>query len=302
MRFKGRRATLLGLAAVSAGALVNLVRPAHGIARASARFSAPRNTTMRVAEELVSGRCSALFHLAAFRERPAAKEVLDLGHYKSLIERTSFDPLLDVERAFVTSSSLADTAGSALVLELGEQVAGSLERELRRVGDPLRASGDALTVLTELDGTPYAVRAIGASTLASIPWAKGPDLSRFDGCLGLPRAAAQEAFTVTAVDPAATFSAIGPLPVTLSDLVLNISFADWGATVDMSATSTSDEQAKRDAASLTELVNRLLEIDLVLFEVKVLGPLSFVARGQRVELSAAVGRGQLELLLALAAL
>lgn len=299
MRSVGRRAALLGVASAGLGALVQFIRPAHGVARIRTVGAGARNTTTRIAKEIVDGRCGALFQLDDLRDRTGAARLAELGHWRSLLQRTAIHPLRDVARAFVTSTTVADTSNSALVVDLNISDPKVIERELLRIGEPAREScADLITVTADLDGTAYAIAQVGPRTIAAVPEGKLDQLELFRGAAGLPESNGT-AVTVFADEPGASLGALCAWPATLSNLEIDLSFSEYGATIDLISTSTSAAQANLDAQALGATVNGLLEVDLLLFEVQVLGPIRCIASGDKVAMFATLGKTELDLLLAL---
>ena len=302
MRSVGRRAALLGLATVGLGSLVQYALPAHGGARIRRIGSTLMNSTTRVAKEIVDARCGALFHVGELRDRGGAIRLAELGHWRSLLGRTRLHPLKDVERAFVTSRTVADTSNCALLLDVRTSDPAVLDDELLRIGERIPTEGDRVVVAVELDGVAYAVGRVGPSTIAAVPVEKVSELARFKGEASLPEATDGEAVGIFADDPSVSLAALCPFPSTLSALEIDLAFGDAGATIDLVATSTSNEQAIEDAKVLGATITKMLEVDLFLFEVHLLGPIKSVANGNKVEMFASLGRAELDLLLAIGSL
>lgn len=302
MRSVGRRAALLGLASASLGSLVQFALPAHGGARIRRIGSTLMNSTTRIAKEIVDARCGALFHLSELKDRGGAIRLAELGHWRALLSQTRLHPLKDVERAFVTSRTVADTSNCALVIDLKVSDPKLIEEELRRIGEPLRSPEDGVVVAALLDGVSYAVGLVGPRTIAAVPLEKLDELARFKGAASLPAATDGEAVAIFADDPAVSLAALCPFPSTLSALEIDLAFGDAGATIDLVATSTSNEQAVEDAKVLGATITKMLEVDLLIFEVHLLGPIKSIANGNKVEMFASLGRAELDLLLALGSL
>lgn len=260
------------------------------------------NSTTRIAKEIVDARCGVLFHLAELRDRGGAIRLAELGHWRSLLSRTNIHPLKDVERIFITSRTVADTSNCALIIDLRISDPKTIEEELRRIGEPIRTTGDGVIVAAELDGVAYAIGLVGPRTIAAVPLEKVADLERFKGEASLPAATDGEAIVVFADEPSVSLNALCGFPSTLSALEIDFAFGDAGATIDLVATSTSNEQAMEDAKVLGATIGKMLEVDLLLFEVQLLGPIKSVANGNKVEMFASLGRAELDLLLAIGSL
>lgn len=302
MRSVGRRAALLGLAAAGIGSLVQFALPAHGGARIRRIGSTLLNSTTRIAKEIVDARCGALFHLGVLRDRGGAIRLAELGHWRSLLSRTHIHPLKDVERAFVTSRTVADTSNSVLVIDLCIADPNLIDQELRGLGELIRETGEGVVVAADLDGVAYAIGRVGPRTIAAVPAEQAAELARFKGAATLPEATDGEAVGVFADDPAVSLNALCSFPASLSALEIDLVFGDAGATIDLVATSTSNDQAVEDAKVLGATIGKMLEVDLLLFEVHLLGPIKSVANGNKVEMFASLGRAELDLLLALGSL
>lgn len=260
------------------------------------------NSTTRIAKEIVDARCGALFHLGELRDRGGAIRLAELGHWRSLLSRSRIHPLKDVDRVFVTSRTVADTSNCALLIDLRITDPKVIEEELRHMGEPIRTDEDGVVVGADLDGVAYAIGRVGPRTIAAVPAEKLAELARFKREASLPEATDGEAVGIFADDPAVSLAALCSFPSTLSALEVDLAFGDAGATIDLVATSTSNEQAVEDARVLGATVTKMLEVDLLLFEVHLLGPIKSVANGNKVEMFASLGRAELDLLLALGSL
>ncbi len=279
----------LGLATLS-----SCPRPAPNNARAARVSARSRNATTEIARRIVGGRCGALIHVDRARKGPGASKLDRLGHWGTLLSGTGVDPIEGVSRAFVTAKKLDDLSTCALVLDLA--VDAQRTRELMA---SLGANGGDGAIDMELDGEPYLVGRIAPRTIAAVPAERADAWHLFAGSQGLPGPEGDEAISAFADDPRETLTASAGWPATVVDARVDIELSRWGMTLDLVARSISAEQAELDAAALSEALRRALALDLVLFEMDLLDPIAFVARGEAIEMSVRFGRAEAELLFAL---
>jgi hypothetical protein len=301
LRFKGRRAALLSLGSL---ALTPLVRscPSPARARTLGGWVVPaRSEAMDIARAVVDGTCGVLVHVDRLRHLPPAKRLLTLGQWGAALDKLSIDPLEEVRRVFVTSPRIDETARSATVIELGfedpDRIRLALEAAATRTED-----GSVLSI----DGTRFLVEAPSASALVIVPEPHGDSLTahkrllRAGACL--PEPTDDEVLYGFAEKPSETLGDTLPWPDSIRDVHSRLALSPWGATLDVVATSSSEEQAKKDAETLTAALESRLRVDLVVFQWNILPRGEFEARGDRVELSAQLGRTEVEILLALGSL
>lgn len=301
MRFKGRRAALLSLGSL---ALTPLVRscPSPARARTLGGWVVPaRSEAMDIARAVVDGTCGVLVHVDRLRHLPATKRMLTLGQWGAALERLSIEPLEEVRRVFVTSPRIDETARSATVIELGFDDPERIGHELARAGTRV----DAGAVLS-IDGTRFLVETPSPTSLVIVPEPHGEELTaharflRSGPCL--PEPSDDEVLYGFAENPSRTLGDTLPWPDSIRDVHSRLTISPWGATLDVVATSSSAEQAKHDAEALTAALESRLRVDLVVFQWNILPRGEFEARGERVELSAQLGRTEVEILLALGSL
>ncbi len=256
---------------------------------------------MDIARAVVGGSCGVLVHVDRLRHLPIAKRLLTLGQWGAALDRIEVDPLEEVRRVFVTSPRIDDTARSATIIELGFEDPTRVRQSLRSAGSPTE-KGAVLTV----DGARFAVETPAPSSLVIVPEASAEELAshkrflREGACL--PEPADDEVLYAFAESPARTLGDSLPWPDSIRDVHSRLAISPWGATLDVVATSTSEAQAEKDAETLTAALESRMRVDLVVLQWSIMPWGEFEARGDRVVLSAQLGRTELEILLALGSL
>ncbi len=261
------------------------------------------NATTDAAQELVGGRCAALFHVDRLRSWEHGERLSALAPWRALLAGSRVHPLQEVERAFVTAKTYDDTSHFAIVLDLAFDDERRVSRALEDIGTggPKTCDLPLPAVLTKLDGVAYVVAATGR-TLIAVPDGEEAGLKRLVGLAGLPPPVADEALSATARDPHVSLDGTLDWPKTLTDAGAVVSVGNDGVVIDFAATSTSEAQAQHDAETLTKQVRGRLGVDLFLFQLPLVDGVAFASRGREVEMTARFSRTELDVLMTLAQL
>lgn len=236
-----------------------------------------------LARAVVAGRTGGLFELKQFRFHPNSADAIgSLCHWADAVKKLGLDPLTDVARVFVAATHALDATGIALIqLEVSDQIAA---RAITRAGGRAGAGVAFPRALVSLPGTePHVIALIQPGLLVVVP-------QRFEDRLGalrtraaLPAPERHVAAQFFAFDPASSLGSTPRWPSTIVAAHADIAFTpQGGAVIRFFAESTSEQQARLDAKSLTEEAHRLLTVDLAIFELELLTPPKFQAAGRRV--------------------
>jgi hypothetical protein len=250
----------------------------------------PKNAA-DIALSLVEGRIGVMMWNERIRPRPIADRVRELKLLGDVLDGTGLDPIRDVHAAYIASTGITrkDTAVAIVQHLLSDD-------QLRQGIDALLARDKAEGAWIEGAKVPSARVTVRGQTrvvalvepgfVAILPEALAPMATRFAGTGGFPDAIGQEAITATAVDPSKSLEASGAphLPETLRFATAKVTFgADGGADIAFDAESASPEQATKDAAELTETIDRSTSIGLGPFRVRLFDRIPFRATGSQVK-------------------
>jgi hypothetical protein len=258
--------------------------------------ASPENAA-EIARDVVRGRAGALFEVRRFRFHLGGRAIGRLAQWGPSLEELGLDPLMDVDRAFVTSEHALSDGGIAVL----EMAASDAE-----VGGALASGG-----LTTNAGAAYPAVHVNLPTGESrVVALVRPGLvvvaptyheSRLDVLRTrsrLPHIPGRAAARFFAFDPASSLGSTPLWPSTIHAAHAELEFNDnGGAVIRFFAESASDAQASRDAEALTKEAHRLLALDLGIFEMHLLDPPSFHAQGRRVIMQTGLLPGDVDWLL-----
>lgn len=244
---------------------------------------APRASAIDIARHIVGGRAGGLFEVRRFRFHPtAATAIGDLAHWAEALRAIGFDPLHDVDRAFVAASHASNETGIALIdLEVDDQL---IAEALTRAGGQAGASVPYPRATVQIEGQqPHVVALIQPGIVAIVPASLAPSLEALRVPASFPARPQTAAAQFFAFDPSSSLGTSPTWPGTLLSAHAELEFNErGGAVIRFFGDSTSPEQAIRDATALTEEAHRLLTVDLGLIEMQLLPPPVFEPRGRRV--------------------
>ncbi len=261
----------------------------------------PRNAD-RIARELVGGQVGALIFAERLRDHPVGAQIETLDPWRAILEGTDIDPRRDLVRAYATAPTVQDEDHAVLVAEheLPEprvrEALGVLVERSKPEGQWLdEAAVPAARVI--IRGRTRVVALVAPNVLVVLPESLAAQASRFAGTGGLPVPSGPEAVIADAVDPARTVRArhLPPIPATLRELHATVTpAADGGVDLYIEAPSSSAEQARADAQSLSREVDRKLSVKIFTVRVRLFDGIDFRADGDRVKGERHLSQAELE--------
>jgi hypothetical protein len=272
-----------------------------------AKIEKPRDTA-QIAEEIIGGRVGMLLYMDRVRGTPLG-EKLDVEYrWRAWWKGTELDPQRDIERVFGAAPALDKPENSIWVTEVNvplTKVKSGLDVMLKSG----RLKGEWLTgakmpeAKVELrDGTTRLIGLVEPRWIVMLPPEHEKDLARFEKSGGFPDPIGAEAMVVFAFNPAKTL--VGPraqfaLPPTVELGVATITLTvDGGAEIGVDALSPNAEQARKDAATMTRLIDDATSIKVSSLKVHFVDPIVFRADGQHVRGRRTVPASEIEQALA----
>jgi len=268
--------------ALSGCAATTSARPHEPLPEATSHQE-PHASAIDIARHIVRGRTGGLFEVRRFRFHPtAASAIGDLAHWAEAVKAIGFDPLHDVDRAFVAASHASNDTGIALLdFEVDDQiVAEALTRVGGRAGPTVPYPRARIPIKGREQHT---VALIQPGIVAVVPASLESSLEALRVPATFPARDDKAAARFFAFDPSSSLGSSPAWPRTLVSAHADLEFTKrGGATIRFFGDSTSPEQAARDATALTTEAHRLLTVNLGLFEMQILDPPVFASRGRRV--------------------
>lgn len=268
----------------------------------------PRNAHL-LAQAISGGKTSAILYVDRVRSHPAGAKIAALPAFRDLFDGTGVDPLRDLERAFVTATATNDESH---VIAVGEHNfdAPRLEAamaELFERSDPPGVWIDNLGVRAAKVTIKGRTRIVALPTdklLVVLPEAHGPQAAGFVESGGLPDPTGPEALIAMALEPHKTVKV--PRKVAIPETIQRgearlVLEPSGGATLKADCVSTDPEQAKKDAAEMTERVESATTVKVSVVKMRVFKPIEFVAVGSNVTSTVELSKDEVERLLGLAA-
>lgn len=261
----------------------------------------------RIASELVGGRVGGLLHVERLRDHPLGRRLLGLGEVRALLEGSDIDPLVDLERVYVTGPSASERR--AVVFAEHKLDDARVDRAVEQLVEKSKPRGQLVL------GKPYPIvrvqRGDGSGLVAFLPprfvvvvpedlEAKIDD---FASTGGLPGPEGDEAASLVAWQPSETLRAHGAPPVPASVAVARARVtlqSGGGALVQAEGDSASPEQAELDAAALQSSIDRATTVQLGFVRMKVFRTIPFRSEESRVFTQVDLSASELSQLLGLA--
>jgi hypothetical protein len=261
----------------------------------------------RIASELVGGRVGGLLHVERLRGHPLGRRLLGLGEVRALLEGSDLDPLVDLERVYVTGPSASERR--AVVFAEHKLDETRVDRAVAQLVEKSQPRGQLVL------GKPYPVvrvqRGDGSGLVAFLPprfvVVVPEDLEAriddFANTGGLPGPEGAEAASIVAWQPSETLRAHGAPPVPASVAVARARVtlqSGGGALVEAEGDSASPEQAELDAAELQASIDRATTVQLGFVRMKVFRTIPFRSEESRVLAQVDLSASELAQLLGLA--
>ncbi len=265
----------------------------------------PRNAD-QIARAIVGGQIDVLAFVDRLSDHPLAPRIVALEQLQPLLYGTGLDPLRDLERAYVTAPHVRREDSVIVVGEhrvSAQQVQIALQTLIARSDPPGRWLTDQLgipAVRVTIERRTRVVALPEPNVVVVLTDRYAAAASRFVGTGGLPLPLGPEAMVATAVDPAQTLKAprVPAVPPTVRTLRMTVTRAPAGALdLYIEGQSTTPEQAQLDAAAMTESIDRATSVKIVIFKVRLIRPIHFVAQGDRVVGKRRLSQAELEKIL-----
>ncbi len=301
-RTASRLLLALGLAAASltiAPACARTQAPA-----AAAPAPKPRNAAT-LATEISGAKLTSMIRIDRLRGHALAPKLSELEDVQVLLEGTGIEPVRDFERVFVASSGVNHDDAAVIV---GEH--GLPDEKLKAAIDVLVARSAPAGEWTKLGTIPAArvtvrgrkqvIGVVAPSFVVVLPDALAPQLPRFEGTGGFPEESSTEAVITQVQEPSMTlrWPHAPAIPGTIRSARIGVRLgADGGADIAVDAQSEGADQARADAAALTEAVERATTVKVAFVRVRFIDPIAFEPEGDRVKAGVHLTQGQLEMLM-----
>jgi hypothetical protein len=259
---------------------------------APAKVERPRDTA-QIAEEISGGKVGALLYMDRVRSSPLGDKLDDAFRWRAWWEGSGVDPQRDVERVFGSAPSLEHPERGIWVTELNIPLA-KLKQGLDVMFEKKRLKGGWIegarmpeAKIEMRDGSTRLVALVEPRWAVLLPEDREKDLSRFTTSGGFPDPIGAEALVMFAFDPSKTLHngryASFDVPDTLAAGVATITLTvDGGAEIGIDALSPNAEQAKKDAATLTKILDDATSIKVSALRVHFVDPIVFNADGEHV--------------------
>lgn len=273
----------------------------------AAEASRPRDAA-QIAQQAIGGKYGALVHVNRARGNPSAAKFLQVGLVKELLDGTSFEPMKDIERVFVTGVSASDPraivfAEHNLTQERIPQVVVDLVNKSEPKGQVLQAGPKEWRVRVQKKGRGGVLAFIPPRYLVLVPEDLVGSIDAFESTGGLPLPTGEEVAKFSAEDPANTLRAkYAPvIPATVSNLAGDVFLKpDGGVNIQAVGQSTAST-AQKDADDLTKSVDAATSIGLGSIKIRAFKPPVFVPEGDRIVTKHDLSQGEVETIMSVAA-
>jgi hypothetical protein len=261
----------------------------------------------QIAEAMVGGKVSALIFVDRVRTHSSAAKLLKMGPIRDVLEGTSFDPMKDIERVFVTSPSVTDERAVMFAEHtLTEERIPIIVQDLVHKSDPpgeVLTGAPLWTVKVSKRGRVGVVAFVPPRFVVVVPVDLVDRIDAFAETGGLPGPTGEEAAKFHAEDPSTTLRARGvpPVPPSISSLGGDIFLRpDGGMTLDGSGQSTA-ERAPRDAQELTKSIDDATSIGIGIIRLRAFRAPVFAPEGDKVIVRHNLSAAEVETIMGFAA-
>jgi hypothetical protein len=270
---------------------------------------APRDAHERAAAA-IGARMSAMVHVDRLREHPLAPRVAQLDLWGPVFDGTDIDPIADVDRVFAAGRTLRDQEAGIVVAEHHVEP----ERLKKGIGTLVEKSAPDGAWLTGYDfpaavvkvrGRKSVVLAVTPTVLVVTSPAYEKAAAALAGTGGLPEPDGPEALVARSEQPSDTLKLdpVPPIPATISEARVGIIMAeDGGADVAIEGQSTTPDQAKADAETLTKQVDDATTLKVSVIKVRAFDPVVFTADGSLVKAHRRLTKTEIETLVGFASM
>ena len=281
--------------------------PATPVAGVDEEAPAPRNAHT-IASKVVGAKVTALIYVDKVRGHDFAPQVASMDAWGPIFDGTGITPLDDVDRAFVAAANARDQKSVIAVAEHRVEPA-RIEKALDTL---VKRSGDKGE---RLDGFDFPAARVFVKERKSIVMAVTPTLlavtsepyansaAKLAASGGLPDPTGPEAVIANAEQPSATLKAprVPDIPESLSAARATVTMNEsGGASVDIEADSSDKEQAKKDAETITKMIEEATTVKVAIIKIRAFSPIKFTAEGSKIKASHVVTKKEMATLLSVA--
>jgi hypothetical protein len=239
----------------------------------------------------VGAKVGVLVYAERARNHPVGAKAAALNVWQPVLEGTGIDPQRDLDRAYVAAPSVRSGDKVIAVAQHSlppERIQAAVEALIGKSKPPGEWIEDAKvpSARVTVQGQKRVVAIVDESFLVILPEAYARDAGRFAGTGGFADPEGPEAAVLTAADPSETLRAprAPRIPATVKSARATVTLRDdGGADVASTAQSVSPEQAKEDAAALTEAVDDAMSIKVSIIRLRLFGPVKFEPEGDQVK-------------------
>jgi hypothetical protein len=265
----------------------------------------PRDAA-QIAESIAGGKVSTLVFVDRVRGHAAATKLLQVGPVRDLLEGTSFDPMNDIQRVFVTGPSITDERAVMFAEHsLTDERIPGIVQDLVRKSEPrgeVISGPPTWTVRVSKKGRSGIVAFVPPRYVVVVPEDLIGSIDAFAETGGLPGPTGAEAAKFHASEPSTTLRARGapPVPPSISSVAGDVFLrSDGGVTIDVVGQSTA-ERAPEDARELTKSIDDATSVGAGLFRLRLFRPIAFRPDGDRVVARHELSAGEIETIMSLA--
>jgi hypothetical protein len=250
----------------------------------------PKNAA-EIARSIAGAKVGVLVYAERARNHPVTAKAAALNVWQPLLEGTGIDPQRDLDRAYVAAPSVRSGDKVVAVAQHSlppERIQAAIESMIGKSSPPGEwlSGAKVPSARVTMKGQTRVVAIVEPSFLVILPEANAKDAARFAGTGGFVDPEGSEAAVLTAVDPSETLRAphAPRVPKTIKSARATVTLLeDGGADVVSSGQSVSPEQAKEDAAALTEAVDEATSIKVAILRIRLFGPVKFTSDGDQVK-------------------
>ncbi len=288
---RARLATLLHLVAM---ALAPIAWSCKGSTAPAPPVEAPRpkpRNAHLIALQMVQGKLGTMVYVERLRGRPAAEKLARTAYFGDLLDGTGLDPMRDFDRVFVASTGITRDDRAVVIAQhkLSPDRLRSAVGVLIARSDPPGAWLDGMglpAARVTIHGHTRVIGIVDDDYVAVVPEPLAGQARLWLGTGGFPEPQTSAAIVSVARDPSRTLRAsrLPRIPQTVSSMRIELRCSEDGS-VDASADaeSVSEQQADKDAATMTEEVARATSVRVAIFRVHLFKPVAFRAEGRHVK-------------------
>lgn len=244
------------------------------------------------AAEIVGAKLEALLHTKHLVGHPLAPRLVAMDAWGGIFEGTGLDPLRDLDRAFVAAANARDRTAVVAVAEHHvpeADLAAAIDKLVQQSGtegqvlDGLAAPAARVSVRGQ---TSVVIRATPTLLVVTSDQHAAAAAASLRESGGLPESEGPEAVIARVDYPSKTLKARGapqvPDTIARADATVTMS-DDGGADLVVIGKSTNEEQARADAAELTDAIDRATTVKISVVKIRAFDPIVFEAKGDRIE-------------------